>query len=131
MNAKQLNMNAKQLNEIIEAMPDGMDGFCKTWGFQQFANAVEHTVRNELQGELAKQVVPEGWKLVPIEPTEEMRDAAGEALYGHSREQAAEWAKTDKFESYAEDGESAYEAMLNAAPTYKGKKRRARTGRRV
>lgn len=55
-------------------------------------------------------------KLVPVEPTPEMLDAAGESIYGHPREKATEWAKTEKFESCAQVGVEAYRVMLAAAP---------------
>ena len=42
---------------------------------------------------LPAQAVPEGWQLVPVEPTDEMLDAAAEKLYGHTRQNAIEWAK--------------------------------------
>lgn len=58
--------------------------------------------------------IPDGWQLVPLEPTEEMRDAAGESIYGHSKEKAQEWAKTEKFESCAYTGIEAYKAILRA-----------------
>lgn len=57
-----------------------------------------------------------GWRLVPVEPTLEMLDAAGESIYGHPREKATEWAKTEKFESCAQVGVEAYRVMLAAAP---------------
>lgn len=68
--------------------------------------------------EPAQQVaVPQGWKLVPIEPTRDMEDAAGESIYGYSREKAIDWVKEDKFESAAYSGVAAYRAMLAAAPS--------------
>jgi len=60
-------------------------------------------------------VIP-GFRLLPIEPTMEMYEAAGEELYGHSREKAVEWAKEDKFESYAQTGMEAWRVMVAAAP---------------
>jgi hypothetical protein len=59
--------------------------------------------------------VPEGFVLVPIEPTPEMVEAAGEELYGHPREKAEEWAKADKFESAERVGTGVYRAMIAAA----------------
>jgi hypothetical protein len=61
--------------------------------------------------------VPQGWKVVPIEPTTEMCDAAAESLWGYTRAEAEAWAKVDKFESRAESGRGAYVAMLDAIPT--------------
>lgn len=61
--------------------------------------------------------VPPGYRIVPIEPTPEMFEAAGASLYGYSRANAIEWAKEDKFESQADSGCDAYRAMLDAAPT--------------
>lgn len=49
--------------------------------------------------------VPEGWKLVPIEPTEEMRFAAGTL---------SRWYKDQR--THVE----IYKAMLSAAPTAEG-----------
>lgn len=66
--------------------------------------------------ECAKVAIPPGFRLLPIEPTMEMYEAAGEELYGHPREKAIEWAKEDKFESWAQTGVEAYRAMLKAAP---------------
>ena len=61
-----------------------------------------------------------GWQLVPVEPTDEMFDAAGEVLWGNPRAKADEWAKTDKFESWAASGVKCYRAMLAAAPSIEG-----------
>lgn len=58
------------------------------------------------------------WKLVPIEPTPEMIEAAGESIYGHSRDKACEWAKEDKFESCSQVGSDVYRAMLSVAPSH-------------
>lgn len=60
--------------------------------------------------------VTPGFRLLPIEPTMEMYEAAGEELYGHSREKSIEWAKEDKFESYAQTGMEAWRAMVKVAP---------------
>lgn len=66
--------------------------------------------------ECAKEAIPPGFQLVPILPTMEMMDAAGEELYGYPREKAVEWAKEDKFESWVQTGVEAYRAMLKVAP---------------
>lgn len=64
----------------------------------------------------SKPAAPQGWKLVPFEPTSAMCDAAGESLYGHSRAKAQEWAKSEKFESCEQRGLDVFKAMLAAAP---------------
>lgn len=66
--------------------------------------------------ECAKAAIPPGFRLLPIEPTMEMYEAAGEELYGHSREKAVEWAKEDKFESCAQTGMEAWRVMVKASP---------------
>lgn len=72
----------------------------------------------ELTAQLSEALtVPPGYRIVPIEPTPEMFEAAGESLWGYTREKANEWAKLDKFESQADRGVAAYAAMLDAAPT--------------
>ena len=35
-----MNLSNEQINEIWNGMPGGFEGFCKQWGFQQFARAV-------------------------------------------------------------------------------------------
>lgn len=70
------------------------------------------------QAARALPALPEpGMRVVPVEPTEAMLDAAGESIYGYPRDKAEEWAKTEKFESCAQVGLEAYRAMLAAAPT--------------
>ena len=66
--------------------------------------------------EALKQAVPEGWMLVPVEPTQEMVRAAGASIYGSPYEKAVEWCKEEKFECSAYEGTEAYRAMLAAAP---------------
>lgn len=51
--------------------------------------------------------VPDGWKLVPIEPTEEMDDAAHGKNSGRC---SSSWCSCDC--------KKIYKAMLSAAPTY-------------
>lgn len=46
--------------------------------------------------------------------TDEMRDAGGEALYGHPRSSAIEWAKEDKFDSCVYRAEQVWGAMCAA-----------------
>ena len=49
-----------------------------------------------------------------MEPTDEMIEAGAEYLYGHSRAQAIEWAKEDKFDSKCQIAREVYLAMLKA-----------------
>jgi len=49
------------------------------------------------------------------EPTEAMITAGGEKGYGHTREQAEEWAKEEKFDSYAEEAVAYWRSMIDAA----------------
>ena len=56
--------------------------------------------------------VPEGWKLVPIEPTHEMMRSAQKADHDHGDHE--EWLEYD-----GEDVKRVYRAMLAAAPEAK------------
>jgi hypothetical protein len=49
------------------------------------------------------------------EPTEAMWEAGATELYGHPREKAEEWAKSEKYESWGFDAERAYQKMIDAA----------------
>ncbi len=40
-----------------------------------------------------------------------MIEAGAEVLYGHTRAEAIEWAKRDKFDSCADQAEAVYDAM--------------------
>ncbi|MCP1440476.1 hypothetical protein J3D56_003912 [Erwinia persicina] len=51
--------------------------------------------------------VPEGWRLVPLEPTVEMINAA---------QSSTAWDRVDFWEGFYDD-KAAYQAMLAAAPT--------------
>ncbi len=70
-------------------------------------------MRAALQAAAKGWAVPEGWKLVPVEPTHEMRLAADKVDYehfiskmpGHASPQAA-------------SVDAVYRAMLNAAPDW-------------
>lgn len=53
----------------------------------------------------------DGWKLVPIEPTEDMLEAGGISLITGSQDRPEI--------SWAEESRIAYKAMINAAPTHK------------
>lgn len=33
-------MNDDQIDDVFNAMPGGVEGFCKTWGYRQFASAI-------------------------------------------------------------------------------------------
>ena len=57
-------------------------------------------------------IVPEGWKLVPIEPTPEMMLVAQKADHDHGGHE--EWLEYD-----GEDVKRVYRAMLAAAPETK------------
>jgi hypothetical protein len=65
-------MNNEQIEKIIETLPDGMNGFLKSWGLYQFAAAVlESRVRDE------SDVVPESLsKDIEIIMLREDRDGA-------------------------------------------------------
>lgn len=43
-----------QIDEIFNAMPDGADGWLKSWGYQQFARAVADQATAKAQDEIAK-----------------------------------------------------------------------------
>lgn len=49
------------------------------------------------------------------EPTDTMWEAGAEALYGHPRHKAEEWAKDDKYESWGHPADDAYKKMIDAA----------------
>lgn len=51
-----------------------------------------------------------------MQPTDEMLEAGCEVLYGHTRPEAIEWAKEDKFDSYREMARDVWLAMLKASP---------------
>lgn len=57
------------------------------------------------------------YKLVPVEPSQEMLDEAAEGLYGCSRARAIEIAKEEKFDSYVCDAEKVWSAMLGLCET--------------
>ena len=57
-------------------------------------------------------IIPEGWKLVPIEPTPKMMRAAQKADHDHGNHE--EWLEYD-----GEDVKRVYRAMLAAAPEAK------------
>ena len=63
-------------------------------------------------GEHPAPSIPEGWKLVPIEPTPEMMRAAQKADHDHGNHE--EWLEYD-----GEDVKRVYRAMLAAAPEAK------------
>jgi hypothetical protein len=50
-----------------------------------------------------------------LAPTKGMVEAGGTANYGHPRETAVEWAKEDKWDSYAHEAVFLYNAMIGAA----------------
>lgn len=60
-------------------------------------------------------VVPEGWKLVPIKPTDEMCKAAYEA-----RDKWSSMQCDNQREMHYSFAEPRYKAMLKAAPVYGG-----------
>lgn len=41
-------LTEQEYGEIVSSMPQGMDGFLKTWGLLQFAAAVEDTLVRKL-----------------------------------------------------------------------------------
>lgn len=57
------------------------------------------------------------YKLVPVEPSQEMLDEAAEGLYGCSRARSIEIAKEEKFDSYVHDAEKVWSAMLGLCET--------------
>lgn len=63
----------------------------------------------------APQAVPEGWKLVPIEPTDEMEQRGGEATHG------IEWSDAPDDAPY-ELAIGIYRTMIAAAPSPEGEK---------
>jgi hypothetical protein len=81
---------------VTRGMPDGIRGFCKTWGWQQFARELLRACAGYVASP-----VPAGYKLVPVEPTPEMMDAA-EACND-------DWPRTT--------WRAAWTAMLAAAPS--------------
>jgi hypothetical protein len=96
---------------------DELDAVAQEFSMSRFVKSSDlHEAMLSEIVRLRQSQVPPGFQLVPVVPTMEMIDAAGEELYGHSREKAIEWAKEDKFESYAQDGIEAYRVMLKAAP---------------
>lgn len=70
---------------IFESLPNMLEGFLKTWGWLQFAKAIEQARKEKNEALLSKAASPEclsptGWRLIPISPTNEMRDAARKAF---------------------------------------------------
>lgn len=49
------------------------------------------------------------------EPTDVMTEAGAVESYGHTREEAIEWAKLDKFEGHLNGAANIYNAMIDAA----------------
>lgn len=50
-----------------------------------------------------------------MEPTEEMIEAGCEVLYGHTRAEAVEWAKEDKFDGWRNMARDVWLAMWRAS----------------
>ncbi|MFM0432300.1 hypothetical protein PQQ75_25040 [Paraburkholderia aspalathi] len=75
-------LTRERISEIWEGMPGGFAGFCKQWGYQQFAQAVEDEVRATF---LAPPQQPAGDErgLTPESLAEEMFDAAIRYSNGH------------------------------------------------
>ena len=69
-------------------------------------------IEDRVTGAQPAPIVPEGWKLVPIEPTPEMMLVAQKADHDHGDHE--EWLEYD-----GEDVKRVYRAMLAAAPEAK------------
>lgn len=107
----------KGLNEHALTIRSAQENLSDTTVIKAFMPALS------TQPQAPQGAVTPGFRLLPIEPTMEMYEAAGEELYGYPREKAVEWAKEEKFESYAQTGMEAWRAMVKAAPeTPEGKK---------
>lgn len=82
-------LTPERISDLWNGMPGGHDGFCKQWGYQQFAEAVEDEVRATLLAapsptvgdEAAPSDQPSG--LTPASLAEEMFDAAIHYSNGH------------------------------------------------
>ena len=98
------NISNNQITEVWESC-GGVDGFYKSFGYQQFAHAILDLAADTVSSTALQapvREVPEGWQLVPKEPTGVMKDAGAYALpVDYSSTSAAA---------------NAYRAMLAAAP---------------
>ena len=100
----------------IYPLPDDLYPDSKDWKHSNYAGRVEwlHMMYESKKKEadfwvdVANKNISEGWKLVPIEPTEEMCDA-GLKTSAFGRDNIHSW----------DDPETVYKAMLAAAPEYK------------
>ena len=99
-------------NAIVELSSATLGDFVTLTHAQYAAHAINShdelvNQRNELLKTLeAKKMIPAGWQLMPVAPTEEMVNS------GH-----AAWSDgDDDFQSFA----MAYSAMLSAAPKFEG-----------
>ena len=81
---------------LIKELRDGVEGeWC-------FPGDLYERIDALLTGQVPAPAVPEGWQLVPVEPTEVMLDATNEHIWGRDTDQ--------------NDMLFAYRAMLAAAP---------------
>jgi hypothetical protein len=87
-----LKLALEALHGFIPYLPLADDDQCEK--YDKAITAIEPA--------LAQPAVPEGWKLVPIEPTDEMLDAAQ--------------SRVD--DMYRVDAMNSYEAMIKAAPAH-------------
>lgn len=101
------------IDTIAESMPGGMDGFLKGWGWRNFARAVEAEVL------LFAPVIPEGFQLVPIEPTEDMVVSGFESWPDRHFSKPEDWAAFEAMtgcQQAAHKARLCYAAMIEAAP---------------
>jgi hypothetical protein len=96
--------------ELIEAM-EILKGF--DCGDKSSLSEAIRGVEVELQRQRERQAVPSGWKLVPIEPTDNMLDDGHEAL--DDRHHTGRFGECPGLKW--SDAKACYQAMLAAAPS--------------
>jgi hypothetical protein len=109
-----------KIDEIMEQVDIYIESVCDTIlnGNGNSISDDESKLRAMIEDALK---VPDGWQLVPVEPTYEMLDAACISQCGYIDTTFKEWAEKhsngiiERIRNYLSGD---YKAMLSAAPTY-------------
>ena len=107
MTPHQMALYIVELEDIAEIVGQSASERAKRiTELQDALELAEEAVRAKHSPDVAKMVVPAGWQLVPVEPTDEMLNATNEYIWGRETDQ--------------NDMLFAYRAMLAAAPKMGG-----------
>ena len=105
-----IEVGFKDSTESLSLVQPDKDAFISAWC--RYRGEVEADTLMDLDGAQPAPSIPEGWKLVPIEPTPKMMRAAQKADHDHGDHE--EWLEYD-----GEDVKRVYRAMLAASPEAK------------